>query len=169
MVDVLDQKVELETIFGGDINAIYLLSEVYKNETMYELQNKPVSPKERNGAEIKDVKKGSQGLNPSKSGVLGIRIPQNSENKNVIKTDTQPKILAGQNANPELEIEQNKFVIQNERQFVSTVDRVEDLLAKAKKEKNKQMRIEMEKEINRLLKALTEYKQRAKAFNKKEK
>ena len=77
--------------------------------------------------------------------------------------------MAGQNANPELEIEQNKFVIQNERQFVSTVDRVEDLLAKAKKEKNKQMRIEMEKEINRLLKALTEYKQRAKAFNKKEK
>lgn len=168
MVDLLDQKVELENIFSGDMTAIYLLSEVYRNETMYELQSKAVSDKSRNNTEIKDIKKGAPSLSQSKAGILGIRIPQNTENKNVIKTDTESKVLSEVQSGQSPEIEQNKFMILNERQFVSTVDRVEDLLAKAKKEKNKQMRIEMEKEVNRLMKALTEYKQKAKSKGRKE-
>ena len=124
---------------------------------------KEKAEKARNASALEDFTLGSKGLNPAQMGILGKQTPTKKAG-NIISGSTSAKVLnTSASRNLDLEIEDRKVVILNEQQFASTVSKVEMLLEKAKQEKNEQLRTELEKEINRNIKALTEFKQKARA------
>ena len=53
--------------------------------------------------------------------------------------------------------------IKNEAEFVEVIGEVEELVNTIEKEKNKEKRTELEKTVNKKIKALTDYKQKAKS------
>lgn len=160
-VDMLDERVSLDDALGSEMDSLGIVSEIYENDTLLTLKEK--AEKARNASALEDFTLGSKGLNPAQMGILGKQTP-NKKAGNIISGSTSAKVLnTSASRNLDLEIEDRKVVILNEQQFANTVSKVEMLLEKAKQEKNEQLRTELEKEINRNIKALTEFKQKARA------
>lgn len=164
LVDALCDRVDLESIFGQDSRSIGLISSVYVNETIEQLSAE--ARKKRNNPQ-NEVRVGKNAINPLKKGVLGVNNNSNME-KNVINTTESfsNKLSTAEN---EIALDtslDSNFKIKNEVHFVEVVNCVEVLLNRAETEKNPVKKQAIEREVNTLIKALTDYKQKAKK-NKK--
>lgn len=156
LLDCLDEKIDFDSIFGKDNKTIGLVSSVYENETMQMLIENGKNNRNKKMDTTEVTMSGNGGLTPLKSGVLGVEDVKDSTNKNVIKPD---KVISNKLSEPAGEA---VFKIKNEAQFLETVNRVDELLAKLETEKKGEKRKELEAEVNIKIKALTEYKQKAK-------
>lgn len=156
LLDCLDDKIDFTSIFGAETGAIGLVSSVYENETMQMLIEETRKERNKKMDQTGVTMNGGAGLTPLKSGVLGVKDAADNTNKNVIKTD---KVVSNKLSEPEVE---GDFKIKNEAEFVETVNRVDELLALLETEKKGDKRKELEAEVNIKIKALTDYKQKAK-------
>lgn len=158
LVDVLDEKIDMEDLFGLESNAVGLISTVYTNETVQTILDKKKKARKREVV-AKEVRVGSSaGLNNLNNGVLGKEAVQDKTSENVIKNyeKISNKLEAQKDAT-----ESKK--IKNEAEFVEVIGEVEELVNTIEKEKNKEKRTELEKTVNKKIKALTDYKQKAKS------
>ena len=106
---------------------------------------------------------------PMQKGVLGVENPINMAD-NVIETTEKfsNKLSSAENDIAiDVSLESN-YKIKNEVHFVEVVNCVEVLLNRVETETNPVKKQEIEREVNTLIKALTEYKQKAKKKTKKE-
>lgn len=167
LLDVLDERVDLYAVFGTDTRTISLLSAVYKNESMHLLDKESEKARLNKKYQVGEVRVGGgtkKGLSPLRNGVLGQEQKENKED-NVIKTEELFSNKLSTNEN-ELKLDTNKesnFRIKNEVHFVEVVNCVEVLLNRIETETNLVTKQAIEREVNTLIKALTEYKQKAKA------
>ena len=164
LVDVLCDRVDLESTFGQDTRSIGLISSVYINETIEHLSTE-ARKKRKN--EQKEVRVGKSAINPLKSGILGVDNSSKMD-KNVIETteNLSNKLSAVEN---DVALDTNldsNFKIKNEVHFVEVVNCVEVLLNRVETENNLVKKQAIEREVNTLIKALTEYKQKAKKSKK---
>jgi len=167
MLDVLDERVDLYAIFGTETRTIGLLSAVYINESM-ELIDKDCQKARLNKkyqvGEVRVGKPGKGSLTPLKNGVLG-QENLDSHEDNVVKTEELFSNKLSQNEN-DLKLDtssETNYKIKNEIHFVEVVNCVDVLLNLIENEKNLVKKQAIEREVNTLIKALTEYKQKAKA------
>lgn len=154
-VDILDEKVDLVDVFGGEGNTARLIASVYTNETEQSLIEK--ARKSRNiEIEEQEVKAAKSSISPLKGGVLGVSDADDKTEENVIDAElvvsNKLSDAGGKNDN----------MIMNEDEFNVTVSEVEELLSELDSEKSKTKKAEIEKEVNTKIKALTDYKQKAK-------
>ena len=163
-VDMLDDKVDIVDIFGGDGNTSRLIASVYTNETEQilieqarKVRNKSLSSE----AELE----GMSSLTPLKAGVLGRNDVDDKTGENVIEISATTSNKLAENDDKYL----GESMIMNEEEFVSTVNEVESLLTELDTEKDKEKKQQIEKEVNVKFKALTEYKQKAQLVKKKSK
>lgn len=166
LVDVLSDRVDLESIFGQDSRSIGLISSVYLNET---IENLNKEARKRRANEVKEVRVGKKTITPMQRGVLGAE-PVNKMNDNVIDTSEKfsNKLSVAENDIALDTTLDSNFKIKNEVHFVEVVNCVEVLLNHVETETNPVKKQEIEREVNTLIKALTEYKQKAKKKAKKE-
>lgn len=168
LVDTLDERVDLNAIFGADTRTIGLLSSVYINETMELIEEKNRKARAKNKFVGGEVRVGKSGFKPLNNGVLGNEEKTNMAN-NVVSTEDvfANKLTANEN---ELKLDTSKesnFKIKNEVHFVEVVTSVEVLMNRIETETNLVKKQAIEREVNTLIKALTEYKQKAKAKQSK--
>lgn len=160
LIDVLCDRVDLESTFGNDTRSIGLISSVYTNETIEYLSTE--ARKQRNN-EQKEVRVGKSKINPLRNGVLGVENSTNFENNVVELSDKLSNKLSSVENDVALDTNlDSNFKIKNEVHFVEVVNCVEVLLNRAETETNPVKRQAIEREVNTLIKALTEYKQKAK-------
>ena len=164
LVDMLDERVDLNAIYGLDTRTIGLLSSVYINESMELIEEKNRKARKKNKFVGGEVRVGKSGFNPLKNGVLG-ESDKNEMQENVVSTEElfSNKLSASEN---DLKLDTSKesnFKIKNEVHFVEVVNCVEVLMNRIETETNLVKRQAIEREVNTLIKALTEYKQKAKA------
>lgn len=164
LVDTLDERVDLNAIFGLDNRTIGLLSSVYINETMELIEEKNRKARAKNKFVGGEVRVGKSGFKPLNNGVLG-GDEKNNMADNVVNTEEvfANKLTANEN---ELKLDTSKesnFKIKNEVHFVEVVTSVEVLMNRIETETNLVKKQAIEREVNTLIKALTEYKQKAKA------
>lgn len=169
LVDVLSERVDLASIFGDDTRSIGLLSSVYTNETLEYLNME--ARQRKNNRQVSEVRIGKGNINPLNGGVLGAE-SANKLNDNVIDTTTET--VSNKLSTPENDIAldtslDSNFKIKNEVHFVEVVNCVEVLLNRIETETNKVKKQAIEREVNTLIKALTDYKQKAKKSSKKAK
>lgn len=154
-VDTLDERVDLINVFGGEGNTARLIASIYTNETEQflieearKIRNNEIQEQERRG--------GKSQLSPLKAGVLGVADAEDKTDDNILETKVvvSNKLSDGQ--------EKTENMIMNEAEFLSTVGEVETLLTKLDDEKNNTKKSEIEKKVNTKIKALTDYKQKAK-------
>ena len=159
MLDCLDERVDIEAIFGKDTKAIGLIASSYENETMESLINK--GKKDRNKTmNVNPVVKGNGNITPLNAGVIGVSNNSQPEaQNNVIATE---KVVSNRLSEPE---QPKEIFIRSEEQFVDIVNKVDALLAELDAEKDPVRHSELEQQVNMYMKALTEYKQRAKQQN----
>lgn len=164
LVDTLDERVDLNAIFGLDTRTIGLLSSVYINESMELIEEKNRKARKKNKFIGGEVRVGKSSFNPLKNGVLGEN-DKNEMQANVVNTEEifSNKLSANES---DLKLDTSKesnFKIKNEVHFVEVVNCVEVLMNRIETESNLVKRQAIEREVNTLIKALTEYKQKAKA------
>lgn len=166
LLDVLDERVDLYAIFGTETRTIGLLSAIYKNESMELIDKKLEKERQSKKYQISEVRVGNnkKGLSPLRNGILGVEENEKTED-NVIHTD---EIFSNKLSNNENELKldtgkESNFKIKNEIHFVEVVNCVEVLLNRLETENNLVKKQSIEREVNTLIKALTEYKQKAKA------
>lgn len=161
LLDVLDDRVDLQVVFGSDTRTIGLISNIYPNETMELMAEK--SRKNRGKSSASELRVGKAGLSPLKNGVLGVD-QTSTPSENVISAEPVGlNKLSGKEDEISLDTSaQTNFKIRNEVHFVEVVNCVEVLLNRIETEENKVKRQAIEREVNTLIKALTEYKQKAK-------
>lgn len=169
LVDILSERVDISAIFGDDTRSIGLISSVYTNETLEFLTRIKKTQKSRRS--VSELRVGKSNINPLKGGVLGSET-ENKLSKNVIKATTTT--ISNKLSSPDNEIAldtsyDSNFKIKNEVHFVEVVNCVEVLLTRVETEENPVKRQAIEKEVNTLIKALTEYKQKAKKNSRKTK
>lgn len=166
LVDVLCDRVDIEAIFGDDTRSIGLISSVYLNET---IENINRQARRRRQNEVREVRVGKGAIAPMQKGVLGVEETPNIAD-NVIETTEKFSNKLGPAENDiALDVSQeSNFKIKNEVHFVEVVNCVEVLLNRIETETNPVKKQEIEREVNILIKALTEYKQKAKKKTKKE-
>lgn len=158
LVDLLDEKIDMEDLFGLESNAVGLISTVYTNETVQTILDKKKKARKREVV-AKEVRVGSSaGLNNLNNGVLGKETVEDKTSENVIKS--YEKMSNKLETRKETTVEPKK--IKNEAEFVEMIGEVEELVNTIEKEKNKEKRTELEKTVNKKIKALTDYKQKAK-------
>ena len=166
LVDVLSDRVDLESIFGDDTRSIGLISSVYLNET---IENINRDARRRRQNEVKEVRVGKGVIAPMQKGVLGVEETPNIAD-NVIETNEKfsNKLSPAENDIALDVTQESNFKIRNEVHFVEVVNCVEVLLNRIETETNPVKKQEVEREVNLLIRALTEYKQKAKKKTKKE-
>ena len=166
LVDVLSDRVDIESIFGDDTRSIGLISSVYLNETI-ECLNRESRRRRQN--EVKEVRVGKGAIIPMQKGVLGVEQTMNIAD-NVIETTEKfsNKLSSAENDIALDASQESNFKIKNEVHFVEVVNCVEVLLNRVETETNPVKKQEIEREVNTLIKALTEYKQKAKKKAKKD-
>ena len=165
LVDVLSDRVDIESIFGQESRSIGLISSVYHNETIELLTLEAKRTRRKN--EVQEVRVGKSNLNPLKNGVLGVEDKQKNKD-NIIKTETLSNKLSVAENDIALDTSlDSNFKIKNEVHFVEVVNCVEVLLNRVETETNPVKKQSIEREVNTLIKALTEYKQKAKKKSKK--
>ncbi len=159
-VDYLDQKIDIDDIFGRESNVMGLVSTIYCNETLQEIvEEKKVNRNKE--AVAQEVRVGKNGLTNLKAGVLGVSETTDNTANNVIKSyEPMSNKLSSKSDGTEKTPDRT---IKSEAQFIEVVTEVEDLLNAREKEKSKSKRTEIDKTVNTKIKALTEYKQKAKA------
>ena len=158
-LDVLDEKVDMEDLFGLDSNAVSLVSNVYTNETVQTILDKKKRARKREVV-AKEVRVGSQaGLNNLNSGILGQSDIEDKTNENVVKSYEKMSTKL----EPKSQTAKESKKIKNEAEFVEVIGEVEELVDTIGKEKNKEKRTELERSVNSKIKALTDYKQKAKS------
>ena len=158
LLDCLDEKVDIEGIFGKDTRAIGLIASSYVNETMESLIHKGKNDRNRN-MNTNAVVRGNGNITPLNAGVIGVSTSQEPVQNNVISTD---KMVSNRLSEPE---QPREIMIRSEEQFVDVVNKVDALLAELDAEKDPARHSELEQEVNMYMKALTDYKQRAKKQN----
>lgn len=166
LVDVLADRVDIESIFGDDTRSIGLISSVYLNETIANLNR---DARKRRQNEVKEVRVGKGAIAPMQKGVLGVEQSMNIAD-NVIETNEKfsNKLSTAENDIALDTSQESNFKIKNEVHFVEVVNCVEVLLNRIETETNPVKKQEIEREVNTLIKALTEYKQKAKKKTRKE-
>jgi len=166
LVDTLSDRVDLTSIFGEDSRSIGLISSVYANETI-ETINREARKRRQN--EVREVRVGKGSIIPTQKGVLGLE-PASNMADNVIETTDKfsTKLSSAENDIALDTTLESNFKIKNEVHFVEVVNCVEVLLNRAETETNAVKKQAIEREVNTLIKALTEYKQKAKKKSKKE-
>ncbi len=158
LVDYLDEKVDLEDIFGAKNTAVGLISSVYTNVTLQELVDSKKKQQKRTVLSVEESGKTSK-LSNLNNGVLGQSDAEDKTEENVVQsfekvnTVLEPKVSSGKEL-PK---------IKNEAEFVETISEVEELVDTIGKVKDKKERTELEKTVNKKIKALTDYKQKAKS------
>jgi len=164
LIDVLCDRVDLESIFGQDTRSIGLISSVYSNETIEHLA---IEARKKRKNEQKEVRVGKSAINPLKNGVLGVESTPKFEDTVISTTDSFSKKLSVSDNDVALDTSlDSNFKIKNEVHFVEVVNCVEVLLNRAETENNPVKKQAIEREVNTLIKALTEYKQKAKKSKK---
>lgn len=166
LVDVLNERVDLSSIFAENSRSIGLISNVYTNETLEQLSIE--ARKRRNNKNVAEVRVGKSSITPFEKGVLG-KENNTKMAENVMETNLTPVSNKLSVPNNDIALDTNidsNFKIRNEVHFVEVVNCVEVLLSRAETETNPVKKQAIEKEVNTLIKALTEYKQKAKK-NKK--
>ena len=154
-VDILDEKVDLVDVFGGEGNTARLIASVYINETEQFLIDE-ARKKRSNEIQTEEIGASRTQLSPLKAGVLGVGDAEDNTDDNVIETT----MLVSNKLSDENQ--KNEKMIMNESEFLSTVGEVETLLTELDEESNRTKRTEIEKKVNVKIKALTDYKQKAK-------
>lgn len=165
LVDVLTERVELSSIFGQDSRTIGLISSVYTNETMETITREA---RLRRSKEVGEVRVGKSSINPLQKGVLGGK-NSSKMSENVVESTEIVTNKLGNNENDialDTSLDSN-YKIKNEVHFVEVVNCVEVLLNRAETATNPVDKQNIEREVNTLMKALTEYKQNAKKKAKK--
>lgn len=165
LIDVLCDRVDLESTFGQDTRSIGLISSVYVNETIEHLAQEA---RKRRKNEQGEVRVGKSAINPLKGGILGADNASKMD-KNVIETtETFSNKLSAVENDIALDTSlESNFKIKNEVHFVEVVNCVEVLLNRVESETNPVKKQAIEREVNTLIKALTDYKQKAKKNTKK--
>lgn len=170
LVDALNDRVDLNSIFGQDTRTIGLISSVYINETIEHLNTE--ARQRKKNKEVAEVRVGKRNsINPLNAGVLGSDSTFNLSD-NVVSTTTD--MVSNKLSTPENDIAldtslDSNFKIKNEVHFVEVVNCVEVLLTRVETESNPVKKQAIEREVNTLIKALTEYKQKAKKQSRKSK
>ena len=155
LVDTLDEKVDILDVFGGEGNTARLIASVYTNETEQYLIEEARKVR-NNEIQTEEVKFGKSQISPLKAGVLGVSDAEDKTDDNIITTTA---VVSNKLSDAN---DKNEQMIMNEDEFLDTVGEVESLLAELDEEKNKSRKVEIEKKVNTKIKALTDYKQKAK-------
>ncbi len=163
-VDMLDDKVDIVDIFGGEGNTSRLIASVYTNETEQILIEKARKTRNKSLSSESELEKLSS-LSPLKAGVLGVNDIDDTTADNVLEVSAVvPNRLAEGD-----EKRSGENMIMNEQEFVSTMNEVDTLLTELDEEKDKNKKKQIEKQVNVRIKALTEYKQKAQVVKNKSK
>lgn len=158
LVDYLDEKVDLEDVFGTKNTAIGLISSVYTNVTLQELVETKKKQQKRMVLSVEESGKTSK-LNNLNNGVLGQVDAEDKTEENVVQSFEKVNTVL----EPKVSNEKVLPKISNEAEFVETISEVEELVDSIGKVKDKKERTELEKTVNKKIKALTDYKQKAKS------
>ncbi len=154
-VDILDEKVDLVDVFGGEGNTARLIASVYVNETEQMLIEEARKIR-NNEIQTEEIRASKTQLTPLKAGVLGVSDAEDITEDNVIETTM---LVSNKLSDENHKTEQ---MIMNEDEFLTTVGEVESLLSELDEEPSKTKKVEIEKKVNSKIKALTDYKQKAK-------
>lgn len=157
LVDYLDEKVDLEDVFGSKNTAVGLISSVYTNETLQELVDK--KKKQQKRIVYSDENVGKTKLNNLNNGILGREDVDDKTDENVVQSFEKVNTVL----EPKITSDSTIAKIKNESEFVEVIGEVEELVDTIGKEKNKEKRTQLEKTVNKKIKALTDYKQKAKS------
>ena len=95
--------------------------------------------------------------------MLGKEDVKDKTDENVVKSYEKMTTKLSQKDEPIAKSSDSSGKIKSEAQFVEVIGEVEDLVDSIEKERNKSKRTELEKTINKKIKELTEFKQKAKS------
>lgn len=162
LVDYLDEKVDMEDVFGKASNSVNLVSSTYTNETLQNIVDKKKKVRKRE-LSIESVKVGKNQPSNLNNGVLGKEDVEDKTDENVVKSYEKMTTKLSQKDEPIVKTGDSSGKIKSEAQFVEVISEVEDLVDSIEKERNKSKRTELEKTVNKKIKELTEFKQKAKS------
>lgn len=169
-VDLLDEQVDINSIFFGGEQSIALVSNIYENETLQVLRDRYQRKiKQKRNMDWDKANTGDLGggLNPKVNDVLSKKNHSNKNKKESVKniiSDPDIKAMIEMNSTKIVSGKGNekKHVITNQNEFVESMGVVEKLLEEAKNEKNPIKQKEINETINKKVSAMTLYKNKTK-------
>lgn len=166
-VDLLDEQVDINSIFFGGEQSIALVSNIYENETLQVLRDKyqnKIKHKRNTNWGVVDTNNRGSGLNPKVNDVLSKKSSSTKNNNakasNVIAEPDVKAMLNMSASKPKSN--SKKDIITSQSEFVENMEAVEKLLEDAKKEKNPAKQKTINETINKKVSAMTAYKNKIK-------
>lgn len=160
-VDTLDDKVDIKDIFDDNTTMISLVSNIYNNASAIKIKEKKEKQTNRNKIDIGELSKEGKGLVVSENGILGEK--DNKDENNILKGVESSHLSIEAEGLEKANGSNKTLIIKNEAEFSEKIDEVNDLLVVLKQEKDVEKKKELENRINAMMKALTDYKQKAKS------
>lgn len=165
-VDMLDERVDIASIFYGGEESVSLVTNVYENNTIQMLreESRSKSSKERNKklkSAVKDFK--GSGLNPTtRSTISKVEEVGLSRTSNVITDEVVDVMIKNTQTTTTKKTTKTDKGITTQAEFVAAMERAEKLIDKLRGEKDVAKQRKLNRDINKLATEMTAYKSKAK-------